>query len=236
MGAESDLLDRAGDSAAPAKEGRVRLLPAEASPPRFSRIPRAQSRRWRSPFEVGDSAPATQVFLSRLAFLRIWAHAQSDFDNEVGGVLLGKWRVDRSSGSRFVVVEGMLPARHTRHGTGFLTFTQESLLALHAEMELKHTGKLMLGWFHTHPHMGVFLSEYDLWLHEHFFPEAWQVALVIEPWTETGGFFIRGQDGQLDHHQYFGFHELLPAGEGSVVAWRNLRPESDVEREAAAGG
>jgi proteasome lid subunit RPN8/RPN11 len=199
-------------------------------------MPRAQAQRWRSAFEVNGMVPTTEVFVSQRAFLEIGAHAQSDQDNEVGGVLVGKWRLDRSSRSPFIVVEAILPARHTRHGTGFITFTQESLLALHEEMERNHPGKVMVGWFHTHPHMGVFLSGFDSWLHQNFFPEPWQVALVIEPWTETGGFFIRDQDGQLDAHRYYGFCELVPAGQESVVGWQNLLPAGSGERQPVPGG
>lgn len=214
----------------------MRLYPPEATRPRFSRIPRALAQRWRSAFEFNGAFPATSVFVPQQAFLEICAHAESDFHNEVGGILVGKWCLDKASRSPFIVVEGVLPARHTRHGTSFLTFTQESLLALHDELEQSHPGKRMVGWFHTHPRMGVFLSEYDTWLHQHFFPEPWQVALVIEPWTATGGFFIRDQDGQLDAHRYFGFCELLPAGRESVMRWQNLLPAGDGEKELTSGG
>jgi hypothetical protein len=70
--------------------------------------------------------------------------------------------------------------------------------------------------------MGLFLSSYDTWLHKHFFPEIWQVALVIEPHSDTGGFFIRQRDGELDARSYFGFYELTDNINQSVVDWTNL--------------
>ena len=102
-----------------------------------------------------------------------------------------------------------LPARHTRHGRSFLTFTQDSLVDLHEELEARYPQKLLVGWYHTHPGMDIFLSGFDLWLHEHFFPYAWQVALVIEPQARHGGFFVRRPDGQPDPRRYTGFSELL---------------------------
>jgi hypothetical protein len=70
--------------------------------------------------------------------------------------------------------------------------------------------------------MGVFLSHYDTWLHDHFFPEPWQVALVMEPYSCLGGFFIRQKDGMLDPSRYFGFYELNGRLGHSTIRWQNL--------------
>jgi len=73
--------------------------------------------------------------------------------------------------------------------------------------------------------MGVFLSHYDTWMHANFFPEPWQVALVIEPHSDIGGFFIRQEDGELDPGRYFGFYEMDGDAAGSVVHWQNMQDE-----------
>lgn len=200
----------------------VRLLPQPTTKPRNGHIPYDRARRWCSPTEDDGRIPAVSVFVSQPAFVRCCAHAGSDLSNEVGGWLVGKWRVDKTFGEQFVVVEASLPAPHTRRGDAFLTFTQETQVALFEEMEARYPGKELVGWYHTHPRMGVFLSSYDTWLHRNFFPGQFQVALVIEPVTVTGGFFIREQDGSLDARQYFGFYELHNHSDRSVVFWRNL--------------
>jgi hypothetical protein len=51
------------------------------------------------------------------------------------------------------------------------------------------------------------------------------VALVIEPYSNRGGFFIRQPDGLLDPRAYFGFYELINRKKRSVVHWRNLKEE-----------
>lgn len=100
-------------------------------------------------------------------------------------------------------------------------------------MEKRFPDKELVGWYHTHPKMGVFMSDYDTWLHSNFFPLDYQVALVIEPYSLNGGFFIRQSDGTLDPRLYFGFHELHNQNNRSVVHWRNLLPEmySEIERQ-----
>lgn len=174
--------------------------------------------------------PAVSVFVSQRAFVRFCAHAGSDLENEVGGWLIGKWCRDKRSDEEFVVVESILPAPFTRHGGAYLTFTQDTQVALHAQKEERYPGKDVVGWYHTHPRMSIFLSEYDMFLHTNFFPQHYQVALVIEPVSAVGGFFIRQVNGQLDSRRYFGFYELHNRTNRSVVHWRNIYPEMEEEQ------
>ena len=57
----------------------------------------------------------------------------------------------------------------------------------------------VVGWYHSHTRAEVFLSPDDLELHERYFPEPWQVALVLRPgaMVTRAGFFVRDADGVL---------------------------------------
>jgi len=227
----------------------IRLLPVDPPAPRAARIPYDRARRWRSPLEnlppdgradngiaagaAGDGGsvqPFVSVFMTQRAYVACCAHAADDLENEVGGWLVGKWRADRRSGEHFIIVEAILPAPHTRHGSAYLTFTQDTQLALYDALKARYPAKDLVGWYHTHPRMGVFLSSDDTWLHNNFFPEAYQVALGIEPYFGTGGFFIRRSDGRLDPRQYYGFYELSGRSRRSVVTWRNLSEDDHAEQ------
>jgi proteasome lid subunit RPN8/RPN11 len=203
-------------------EPSIRLMSNDPPRPRRAHIPCKRSWRWRSPLEDDLLTPGVAVFVTQRAYVRICVHAGSDLDNEVGGWLVGKWRVDSQTGNPFIVVEATLPAPYTRNGSAFLTFTQDSQVALYESLKERYPGRELVGWYHTHPRMGIFLSEYDHWLHHNFFPEPYQVALVVEPHSTTGGFFIRQPDGTLDTRRYFGFYELHHRSQRSVVHWRNM--------------
>src|ERR1041384_5294513 len=121
---------------------RIRLSPPEEVQPQQAHIPTAHAHRWYSPFEVGNGVfysaprnakptPGVAVFMTPRAYVRCCAHAGSDLDNEVGGALVGKYRVDTETGQAFIVIEAALPARYTRQGSSYLTFTQDSLVAFH---------------------------------------------------------------------------------------------------------
>jgi proteasome lid subunit RPN8/RPN11 len=202
---------------------RIRVSPPESPAPEAAVLPLENATRWLSPYEEDGTATPVSVFLTQNAYSGAVAHASSELGIEVGGVLVGKWYEDAETCQQFIVAEAALPARFTQQGSVFLTFTQDSLVDIHAKIDETFPGKEIVGWYHTHPRMGVFLSHYDTWLHNHFFPEPWQVALVIEPVSAIGGFFIRQADGVLDPSRYFGFYELDGSSGRSIVRWNNLQ-------------
>jgi proteasome lid subunit RPN8/RPN11 len=207
----------------------IHLSPSDPSKPKRARIPNKHAVYWQSPLEDGGNRPSLAVFVTQKAYVRVCAHAGSDLDNEVGGWLVGKWRMDQTTGEHFIVVETILPAPFTRQGGAFLTFTHDTQVALYTEMEARFPKKELVGWYHTHPRMGIFLSGYDTWLHHNFFPRPYQVALVIEPHSTIGGFFIRRPNNDLDDRMYYGFYEIQNHRKRSVVHWCNLSQEDKTE-------
>jgi proteasome lid subunit RPN8/RPN11 len=206
-------------------QSRIHLQPPESLVPLLASLPLEKARHWISPYESKGEGTSISVFLTQNAWNQAVQHASSDLDNEVGGILVGKWCADAETARQFIVITATLPARFTQQGRVFLTFTQDSLVDFHAKIDEMYPEDAIVGWYHTHPRMGVFLSHYDTWLHSHFFPEAWQVALVMEPHKEVGGFFIRREDGLLEPSCYFGFYELEGDTGQTSALWKNLQQE-----------
>src|SRR5580698_7571899 len=70
-----------------------------------------------------------------------------------------------------------------------------------------------VGWFVSHLHAGVSLSASDLETYNGFFPESWQVTLVICPQGRghaQAGFFLREADGKLQTEASYQVFELAP--------------------------
>ena len=200
----------------------IRIQPIEVPKPTPAPMPNEMAQHWCSPFDGIGLSPAVKIFMTQPAYAIMCVHAASDMEQETGGMLVGQWCSDIETGEEFIVIEHALPARYTRQGSVYLTFTQETIVTIHDEIEKRYPGKLIVGWYHTHPKMGIFLSHYDTWLHNNFFSEPWQVALVIEPHKQLGGLFIRQADGEFDPSRYFGFYEMEDNPEWSIVHWNNL--------------
>jgi proteasome lid subunit RPN8/RPN11 len=207
-------------------ERRIRLSKASPLEPKCWAMPLDEALRWVSPYEDQVASQAA-IFLTQHAYKCCTAHAASDLKREVGGVLIGEVRREEQDDRLYIIIEDTIQARHTEFGPAHLTFTQDSLVQLNSELEERFPGKRMVGWYHTHPRMDVFLSSYDAWLHANFFGRPWQVALVIEPCAGHGGFFCWQAEGYLDPQRYIGFYELADTTSQTVVNWANLELEDD---------
>jgi proteasome lid subunit RPN8/RPN11 len=115
-------------------------------------------------------------------------HAHSDTGVELGGVLLGGWFVDRD-GQPFVVITDSLRAQHYESTRGSFKFTHDTWSAITREREQFPPELQMVGWYHTHPGWGVFLSGMDMFICDHFFNKKWDVAYVIDPCRGDRGMF-----------------------------------------------
>jgi proteasome lid subunit RPN8/RPN11 len=105
----------------------------------------------------------------------IHKHVFDNPEREVGGVLVGN-RLDGK-----VHVRGMIPALEAVGERAAVTFTHDAWEIVHRELDRRFAGQQIVGWYHSHPGFGIFLSRDDLFIHESFFSEPWQFAYVIDP-------------------------------------------------------
>ena len=122
----------------------------------------------------------------------IESHAYSLLTAEVGGMLMG--RVDGA----VTKIVGFIPALSASAEQVTLTFTHdvwEDILKL-AQSEFPKES--IVGWYHTHPTFGVFLSDYDLFIQENFFAADGHLALVIDPVQGIYGWFAKNKKGAVE--------------------------------------
>jgi proteasome lid subunit RPN8/RPN11 len=122
----------------------------------------------------------------------IYRHIFSSADREVGGILVGRTAVDGG----LPLVTGAIPAISADEQRATLTFTQEAWAHVHRTLESEFPpDEQIVGWYHSHPGFGVFLSGHDLFIHENFFNAPSQIAVVIDPRAEREGAFVwRGRE------------------------------------------
>jgi proteasome lid subunit RPN8/RPN11 len=145
---------------------------------------------------------------------------------EIGGILLGK-----HENRRLVISDyAALDCEHAFGPSFTLSQSDEAKLA---EL-LASAGGRAIGWYHSHTRSEIFLSDVDLEIHRRFFPEPWQIALVMKPHTFQPariGFFFREADGSLRASAAYGEIVLkpLPMGPAGGAA-SELPPQGDAVR------
>jgi proteasome lid subunit RPN8/RPN11 len=173
------------------------------------------------------------IFLDRRAADAIERHALSDTSVELGGILLGKECLDQQTGQPFVWVSHSVEAKHYANTQASFTYTHDSWEEITRQRDQKFPEFDIVGWYHTHPSFGIFLSHHDLFIQQHFFSQPLQVAYVVDPINQTRGFF-QWRDGGMA--QVAGYY--LASDRGDRVALARL--VNDLEQlpnsETASGG
>jgi proteasome lid subunit RPN8/RPN11 len=176
---------------------------------------------WQSPAGAG-----VDIFL--ITHLEVYSsiheHAASSLPNETGGFLLGRVAFDAQRGSWHIEVDETMPVEPLSQNPVHFSFTWRDVDRVRSYRESQH--KALVGWYHTHPDLGVFLSETDLEkTHRVLFAEPFQVALVYDPVRSVAGYF---------------FWEGPQIIDASQAAWREFEitigPEVPVLESPAASG
>lgn len=129
---------------------------------------------------------------------------------EIGGILLGRFENERLQ-----ILDSMPIECEHAFGPVF-TLSPADQVRLGEMLGRSYPGDLKpVGWYHSHTRSEIALCEADLDIHNRYFAERWQVALVLRPSTlqpTQAGFFFREPDGAIHiEHSYREFMvEALP--------------------------
>ena len=128
-----------------------------------------------------------KVYIKQDVYKALEKLAASDTSKELGSIILGEYCQEH--GKTHVIISQYIEAKYTDASASTLTFTHETWDYVHSEHEKRYPDKKIIGWQHTHPNYGIFLSNYDMFIQENFFNLPFQVAYVIDPIQSLRGFF-----------------------------------------------
>lgn len=155
----------------------------------FSRIDRGECAEKAIPEGVTLNSSNTLILQSVLNAIK--EHGRSSMNKEVCGVLIGSLCWDKRP---YLLIDACIEGKFADHHSGSVTFTSDTWDYIHSELAEKYHDRKIVGWYHTHPGFGIFLSNMDFFIHEHFFGMEWQPAYVFDPQAEKDGFFFWNGD------------------------------------------
>ena len=136
-----------------------------------------------------------KVYIKQDVYKALEKLASSDTTKELGSIILGDYC--QELGKNNVIISNYVEAKYTDASASTLTFTHETWDYVHSEHERRYPDKKIIGWQHTHPNYGIFLSNYDIFIQENFFNLPFQIAYVIDPIQNIRGFF-QWKNGKIE--------------------------------------
>ncbi len=162
---------------------------------------------------------------------RIRQHARSESKTEVCGVLIGREEDDGN-----LRIEACIAGVNAAQGGSHVTFTQDTWEHIYKIKDKEYPDERILGWYHSHPGFGVFLSDHDTFIHKNFFSAPQQVAWVYDPHSDEEGCFgwVNGRLERLSRLAVADARGGEEAGETGKPEPVSLRSEDFEEKRTEA--
>ncbi len=180
----------------------------------------------------GGRTEGFRVFFTPGVHAALWKHAALDTSVEICGVLVGSWHRDEIG--PFVKIVESIRGEGAETRFAEVTFTHQTWAKINAEMDTKFANLSIVGWYHTHPDFGIFLSDRDRFIQEHFFSGPGQIAHVIDPIRKIEGVFV-WRDGKPDLCEHFWIGDRILLGKAGDPA-ASAKPTAVLDAGSPARG
>jgi hypothetical protein len=178
-----------------------------------------------------DDSAVTKLYFERSCIIKTYRFFEDSIHstggetsaNETGGYLIGQWDHDPSGNETYIVsLEDFIePGDDASFSKYQLNFGAKIGVKLQSVLDndRKKSGRdfVLTAWFHSHPGLKIFLSDYDLTVQEDFAGisnKLKMIALVLDPYTPAWdlGIFSYKINGQMnnasDSKKFFSFDSM----------------------------
>ncbi len=134
--------------------------------------------------------PEFEVYVEAKAMRQAEKHVQAlaREGREGMGLLVGNRFVWQ--GTEYVWVDGFTTADNDSTAVR-VSFSEEAFPQLAKMLRKKIRDRMVVGWLHSHPGYGCFLSSTDVATQENSFGEPFHVAMVVDPTKEGDGGMLK---------------------------------------------
>lgn len=179
---------------------------------------------WKSP---ASAAVELNITTYLEVYSKIHKHVSSSLPHETGGFLLGSVCLDSRLDAWQIQVKEAVSIDPVEQNPVHFVFTWRDVDKVRSYRE--SSGLALVGWYHTHPDMGIFLSEVDTEkTHRILFGEPFQVALVYDPIRGKAGYFFWEGPQLIDttEAEWREFELALQSDEAPRKSTMERQPES----------
>jgi hypothetical protein len=106
-----------------------------------------------------------------------------------------------------------------------MQFTPETWGFISGIIEQEFPELAIIGWYHSHPGLGVFMSGTDRSTQKAFYNQPWNLAIVVDPIARKTGWFRGGDCEPMDGRHVISYEEPL------AVTPEVAKPEAAISPE-----
>ena len=159
---------------------------------------------------IPDDWPKTKrhkkffIYANDAVIEKIKNHAAQRNDIECFGLLLGNAYIDSDIRVLWIHLQDTVAAENTRSDAVSVEVSTQEFKRLNDKVDKvwdRTRGEVRkIGWYHSHPDIGVFMSATDKKNQKLFYNQEWQIALVVDPVRDEIGFFRGKRSTACQYH------------------------------------
>ena len=136
--------------------------------------------------QMGAVDDGLRIYMEDYVHTYLYQYARSSATGEKLAVLMGKTIV--IDGQKTVFISGVVQAKFTEKLKGMETITSQSWKYISEEIEKYFTDLTIVGWMHSRPSFGAFVTSRDEAYHKKVFNGDSQLFFVVDPVVK--GYFV----------------------------------------------
>lgn len=161
------------------------------------------------------------IYIDKQAYDDIHRHGAANPEREIVGILLGNVS-EEVSGKYRVDVVGIAKSESAPGNKTQAQFNNEVWLQLVESAKRDYPNQKVVGWYHTHPGFGAFMSDDDVNSHRLAFSHPWHIAAVCDP-VKNELCFFGWDDSEIKAIKGFYTYEV-PAKEPKLLPGPESKP------------
>lgn len=138
--------------------------------------------------QIGSADDGLRIYMEDYAHTYLYQYARSGATGEKLAVLMGK--ILTIDGQTTVFISGVIQAKYTEKLKGMETITKRSWEYIEEEIEKYFSGLSVVGWMHSRPSFGAFVTSRDEAYHKKVFNRGSQVFFVVDPADRLDRFYV----------------------------------------------
>lgn len=186
--------------------------------------------------QMGTADDGLRIYMEDYVHTYLYQYARSSANGEKLAVLMGKHLV--VDGKDTVFISGVVQARFTEKLKGMETITGQSWKYISEEVEKYFPDLEIVGWMHSRPSFGAFVTSRDEAYHKKVFGGKNKVFFVVDPADRQDRFYVLNENATSLRpvKGYFVYYEKNVQMQeymltNSLVQPKNTIEDDDIEEE-----
>ena len=184
--------------------------------------------------QMGAVDDGLRIYMEDYVHTYLYQYARSSATGEKLAVLMGKTIV--IDGQKTVFISGVVQAKFTEKLKGMETITSQSWKYISEEIEKYFVDLTIVGWMHSRPSFGAFVTSRDEAYHKKVFNGDSQLFFVVDPVDRMDRFYVLNEAGSALRpvKGYFVYYEKNVQMQEYMLANSLIQPKNtdeDIEDE-----